>query len=664
MRPQLYELLARVDRCSVQADQLSEHFGELRDQIRQAISISQLDPEMSLARSRKVLEYIVRDIYDETMRPKRAGTQPLEGLIQNLVKEGHFPNRLAAYADMVRGLGNVGVHTFDKGVSSNDVLNSLGSLMPIVEWFFQNRKRAGGLDQSTSASQSRPQAAPLPPPLPVQKPPAAVSRATGDAIAKSPGSPRSKPAAQPQATTSAAAKSPGGAMPVQNGGSQSRVPAAQRAPTVTVSLAGPPTHSVELPRATGRFRPMRWLAAALFCAMAGAGAWYYFDVYSRGARDTSQAELGSSTPNQSQILIAASVAGASVPKTANSAAPVAISSQKVSVEPQPAHGVSTGSPSSTPAAIASETPAPPAAPAVETWPNPAASPAFQVAKLPTVTDSIGQTLKLIPAGEFDMGSPDIETGASSDEHPMHHIRITKPFYLSACCVTVSQFTKFVAATKFKTDAEHDGYGCFGFAKDGSWNQSTEFNWRNTGWPQTAEHPVVNVSWDDAVQFCKWLTGKEGRQYRLPTEAEWEYACRAGTTTRFFFGDEADDLAKYANVADANLRERLRVRVSIKAADGFAFTAPVGRYRPNPFGLYDMLGNSWQWCADWYHPGYYKSNPPADDPRGPPDGLMHVARGGCWYSSPDNCRCATRDNYFRSNGLSKYYSLGFRVARDQ
>src|SRR5271169_978787 len=143
MPPQLDELLARVDQCSTQAHELSAHFEDLREQIRQAISIAQLDPEMSLARSRKVLEYIIRDIYDDALKPKRAGTQPLEGLVQSLVKEGHFPNRLAAYADMVRGLGNVGVHAFDKGVSSQDVLNSLSNLMPIVEWFFEHRKLHG-----------------------------------------------------------------------------------------------------------------------------------------------------------------------------------------------------------------------------------------------------------------------------------------------------------------------------------------------------------------------------------------------------------------------------------------------------------------------------------------------------------------------------------------
>ncbi len=139
MPPQLDDLLARVDRCSTQAHELSKQFHELREQIRQAIAIAQLDPEMSLTRARKVLEYVVRDIYDDALKPKRAGTQPLEGLVQTLVREGHFPRRLAAYADLVRGLGIVGTHEHDKEVNSQDVLNSLTNLMPIVEWYLEQR---------------------------------------------------------------------------------------------------------------------------------------------------------------------------------------------------------------------------------------------------------------------------------------------------------------------------------------------------------------------------------------------------------------------------------------------------------------------------------------------------------------------------------------------
>ena len=131
--------------------------------------------------------------------------------------------------------------------------------------------------------------------------------------------------------------------------------------------------------------------------------------------------------------------------------------------------------------------------------------------------------------------------------------------------------------------------------------------------------MVNVSWNDAVAFCKWLSKKEGKTYRLPTEAEWEYACRAGTTTRYYSGDDPETLAKVGNVADAALKAKFPDwKYTIKANDGYVFTAPVGKFKPNAFGLYDMHGNAWQWCADWYGADYYATSP-LDDPTGPDSG---------------------------------------------
>ena len=131
--------------------------------------------------------------------------------------------------------------------------------------------------------------------------------------------------------------------------------------------------------------------------------------------------------------------------------------------------------------------------------------------------------------------------------------------------------------------------------------------------------MVNVSWNDAVAFCKWLSRKEGKTYRLPTEAEWEYACRAGTTTRYYSGDDPETLAKVANVADATAKAKFPDwKWTIKASDGYVFTAPVGQFKPNAFGLYDMHGNAWQWCADWYGKDYYGKSP-VDDPKGPDTG---------------------------------------------
>ena len=252
-------------------------------------------------------------------------------------------------------------------------------------------------------------------------------------------------------------------------------------------------------------------------------------------------------------------------------------------------------------------------------------------------------LTLIPAGDFMMGSSEGEAGAQPNEHPRHQVQITRPFYLGTYSVTHGQFARFVAATNYKTDAEKDGQGGTGYTREAKipWDQRPEFTWRNTGYEQTDEHPVVNVSWNDAVAFCKWLSDQEGATYRLPTEAEWEYACRAGTTTAYFFGDNPRDLALYANTANATAKQNLPTfHPTLDAPVGFEFTVPVGSFRPNPLGLYDMLGNAWQWCADWYGSGYYLELQ-LTDPQGPAAGSGHVMRGGSWVNSAARCRCSTR-----------------------
>jgi len=170
---------------------------------------------------------------------------------------------------------------------------------------------------------------------------------------------------------------------------------------------------------------------------------------------------------------------------------------------------------------------------------------------------------------------------------------------------------------------------------------------------------VNVSWNDALAFCQWLSRKEGNAYRLPTEAQWEYACRAGTTTRYWCGDDQEKLAEVGNVADAAAKAKFPDWTStISASDGFVFTSPVGSFRPNPFGLYDMHGNAWQWCADWYDAKYYGRSS-TDDPVGPTSGTSRVLRGGSWNDRPSNTRSASRDRYTPDN---RYVDAGFRVAR--
>ena len=172
-------------------------------------------------------------------------------------------------------------------------------------------------------------------------------------------------------------------------------------------------------------------------------------------------------------------------------------------------------------------------------------------------------------------------------------------------------------------------------------QDPKYTWQNAGFEQTDEHPVVNVSWNDAVAFIAWLSRKEGKTYRLPTEAEWEYACRAGTTTRYVFGDDPEGLAAFGNIADGTAKEKYPEWTSaIAARDGYVYTAPVGRYRPNAWGLFDMHGNVWEWCSDGYDADYYKESP-VDDPPGVSQAASRVIRGGGWGCYPRYARSAYR-----------------------
>jgi formylglycine-generating enzyme required for sulfatase activity len=291
-------------------------------------------------------------------------------------------------------------------------------------------------------------------------------------------------------------------------------------------------------------------------------------------------------------------------------------------------------------------------------------------------------MTLIPAGEFLMGSGESAEATAAffnkiygkdlaqaawfkGEHPQHRVRITKSFYLGTYHVTRGQFRQFVADTKYKTDAEKgETPGAFGWDRG---KKRFDFNeryfWRNAGFEQTDEHPVIGVSWNDAVAFCKWLSKKESKAYRLPTEAEWEYACRAGTTTRYYSGDDPETLAKVGNVADAAAKAEFPGWTwTIKASDGYVFTAPVGKFKPNAFGLYDMHGNAWQWCADWYGAGYYAASA-ADDPTGPDSGRVRVLRGGSWSFRSDYARSAGRF-WLTPDDRSNYFGTGFRVARTQ
>ena len=244
-------------------------------------------------------------------------------------------------------------------------------------------------------------------------------------------------------------------------------------------------------------------------------------------------------------------------------------------------------------------------------------------------------------------------------------------FLGTYNVTLGDFRQFVAATGYRTDAESDGNGGWGYIgprphDQDQFEQKPQFSWRNTGFIQQEDHPVVNVSWNDAAAFCKWISKKEGRAPRLPTEAEWEYACRAGSTTRYCNGDDSMRVTEIANIADKAFAEKLyggelakqfiEQGHAVKSNDGFAFTSPVGSFHANAFGIYDMHGDAGTWCTDWYEPGYY-SRAPVDDPAGPVNGSRRAVRGGAYLNDPVGCRSASR---YGLEPTSRNCAGGFRV----
>jgi len=292
-----------------------------------------------------------------------------------------------------------------------------------------------------------------------------------------------------------------------------------------------------------------------------------------------------------------------------------------------------------------------------------------------IINSLGMKLVLIRRGTFQMGSPAGEKGHYDGEGPQHEVEITKDFYLGKFAVTRGQFRQFVEDTGYKTDAEKDGMGGWGYDETqdgkGGFPQKDIYNWRRTGFEQTDEHPVVNVSWNDAQAFCQWLGRKEAKAYRLPTEAEWEYACRAGTSTRFYSGDEDGDVGRVANIADRSLAAKWdhsglhnpdfkKALISwlgeVSWSDGYPFTAPVGQFPPNAWGLCDMHGNVFQWCSDWSDAKYYGRSPRVD-PQGPSDGKFRVLRGGSWLDYPRYCRSAYRGAL---EPTDRWHVTGFRV----
>lgn len=289
-----------------------------------------------------------------------------------------------------------------------------------------------------------------------------------------------------------------------------------------------------------------------------------------------------------------------------------------------------------------------------------------------ITNSVGMKLVLVPAGEFLMGykrSPEelarVYPYATKDwftaARKQHPVRITKMFYLGMHEVTVGEFRQFVDDRGYETDAEKDREGTWGYdaAAKKFVGPRTNFAWHHTGFPQTEDHPAVYISWNDAQAFCRWLSEKEEVEYRLPTEAEWEYACRSGTETLYQNGDDPLRLTEIGNAWDVGVQKRfLNAPEPLLPNDGHVFTAPVGQFQPNAFGLFDMHGNVWEWCADVFDNDYYRVSP-TDNPTGPARGPSRILRGGAWDRFAAYCGSSFRFNRPRGN---PGYSTGFRIAR--
>jgi uncharacterized protein (TIGR02996 family) len=272
---------------------------------------------------------------------------------------------------------------------------------------------------------------------------------------------------------------------------------------------------------------------------------------------------------------------------------------------------------------------------------------------PSLRNTVGMKMVPIPAGTFRMGSPIDEQGRDLDEEE-HEVRLTRPFYLAAHPVTIRQFGRFAEATGYETLNERGELAIAGwYAQTQAWQRQPAYSWYNPGWSQADDEPVVCLDYADAQAFCQWLAGVERRPYRLPTEAEWEYACRAGTTTPFHFGDNLTP--KQANY---DTREPYRGKRSRRRGPGR--TTPVGSYPPNAFGLYDLHGNVWEWCHDWYDPDYYDRGP-RRNPHGPRSGAARALRGGSWFTPARDCRSALRR--CGHPWMSRYRdgACGFRVA---
>ena len=280
---------------------------------------------------------------------------------------------------------------------------------------------------------------------------------------------------------------------------------------------------------------------------------------------------------------------------------------------------------------------------------------------PTMANSIGMKFQLVPPGTFEMGATTTPPGdAPSKNLQPHKVTLTRPFYVCQHETTVGNFRKFIEATHHVTSAEQNGLTSRGWdAQSKRFIERQGFRWNNAGWQQSDDHPVVNVSWEDAANFVGWLNDSEGvTAYRLLTEAEWEYCCRAGSNRTYCFGDDPKGLVEYGNVLDKTgwnafkTDDRTSQEIQnelIQGNDGVVFTAKVGSFKPNALKLFDFHGNICEWCNDFYAEDYYERTKNARDPSGAPFGELKSARGGRFDTGAELSARILQKSWYHSNG---------------
>lgn len=266
-------------------------------------------------------------------------------------------------------------------------------------------------------------------------------------------------------------------------------------------------------------------------------------------------------------------------------------------------------------------------------------------------------MREIPAGKFVMGCDDKkEKGCQDDEKPPRTVSISK-FLLAKTEVTVAQFRAFVEAKNYKTTAEKKG-SCYSLDEKGKLSGKGN-SWKKLGFEQGDDHSVACVSHDDAKAYVSWLSDKTGKKWRLPSEAEWEYAARAGIQIPYYWDESAEKGCKFANMADKKAKTVFSNWSVADCDDGYVYTAPVGRFKANSLGLFDMYGNVWEWVEDKWH-NSYEGAPTNGRAWISGDSSNRVLRGGSWLDTPQNLRSAPRN--FSAPG-SRLNFFGFRPAQD-